>query len=917
MSCASSRSSLFSVDPYVLSSNSYFSVDEYKVPSVSKGPGENVSCDVGNNSNSLFSIDPFKRPGQSGIQDSKSCASIDKDETTSGEACVTKPLTFKRVPRQVSVKRYNFLCSDRQIVCDSSKTCCGNLCLNKFGKSNLRIMREKYLSLNGEEQDTFLISHMQLVRDHATGASSTHVEYYLALRTKCCRVAFKIAHSIGNMRLQRIQLRLVKGSFIPFDMNSSGSKGLIGRHSINWMEIYFSKQCDIMPTTGRLHLSDNFTRREVYQEYKDDMLSQGVPYIQYRHFNRLWRLQFNNVVIPRKVRMGVCSICASLKSMAKGGKSDDEIKNYKNLLKEHRESQALERSKAMHHRRKALQSPERYMCMIIDGMDQKKTCLPHFQRLPKDIGDECLVQMHLVGCLSYCQTIRPQVFLTYPNIHNNPNLTVTIMQRVLQSWPGILPPVLYVQLDNTARENKNSTVFGYLSMLVEKGLFKKIKVNFLLVGHTHDHIDQMFSRFSKKLARCDAFTLPTLTMLISEAYTPKPEVHQLNEVYDFKRFCMDGDGAQGRVLAPLNNISFNHVFLIKRSDMSHNTTMLYAKQYSSSSQWEPQEGCRFLLYFPNTEIHGAEQMPYDDHKKMVHSNSIDEKKIYWMRCLEEKQRNIERTKKYAGDQDVQWWDTFFNHQHTILNNYIAGVWPIQNAFTWNIGMPSIVSPANHQLIGNVELNNLVRPRQRDIYVGPRISRTAEARWQGNLHELQVGMLVATLAGDDELGHPFWIAKILDIMKDESGNQVKSIVVHWYHTSSPNPFSGKYSLEMVKDVEGTSRKRRRKNLPSTSVLTLDNVDILVYDFSLTKTSHLRQTTIKILKEKIPNAAPTTTQRQTRSMSHNHGDVGLQLDEDNALVASDDEDDTSQSSSSSSDGSKNDGIDLESDSLTPDL
>ena len=127
--------------------------------------------------------------------------------------------------------------------------------------------------------------------------------------------------------------------------------------------------------------------------------------------------------------------------------------------------------------------------MIIDGMDQKKTCLPHFQRLPKDIGDEWLVQIHLVGCLTYCQTIRPQVFLTYPNIHNDPNLTVTVMHRVLQSWSGLLPPVLYVQLDNTARENKNSIVFGYLSMLVERGIFKKIKVNFLLVGHTHDHID--------------------------------------------------------------------------------------------------------------------------------------------------------------------------------------------------------------------------------------------------------------------------------------------------------------------------------------------------------------------------------------------------------------------------------------------
>ena len=66
------------------------------------------------------------------------------------------------------------------------------------------------------------------------------------------------------------------------------------------------------------------------------------------------------------------------------------------LLKEPRESQALERSKAMHHRQKALQSPEQYMCLIVDGMDQKKTCLPHFRRLPKDIGDECLVQM--VAC---------------------------------------------------------------------------------------------------------------------------------------------------------------------------------------------------------------------------------------------------------------------------------------------------------------------------------------------------------------------------------------------------------------------------------------------------------------------------------------------------------------------------------------
>ena len=168
--------------------------------------------------------------------------------------------------------------------------------------------------------------------------------------------------------------------------------------------------------------------------------------------------------------------------------------------------------------------------------------------------------MHLVGCLTYHTVVKPYVFLTCPNVHNDPNLTITIMHRVLQSWNGPLPPVLYVQLDNTSRENKNSSVFGYLSMLVQNGILKKIKVNFLLVGHTHDHIDQMFSTFSKKLSRYDAFTLPVLSKLISEAYTPKPEIMHLLEVYDFKRYALGIDNESNRVFAQLHNISFNHVF---------------------------------------------------------------------------------------------------------------------------------------------------------------------------------------------------------------------------------------------------------------------------------------------------------------------------------------------------------------------
>ena len=44
------------------------------------------------------------------------------------------------------------------------------------------------------------------------------------------------------------------------------------------------------------------------------------------------------------------------------------------------------------------------------------------------MNDECLVQMHLVGCLAYNRFVGPHVFITYPNVHNDPNLTMTMIQ---------------------------------------------------------------------------------------------------------------------------------------------------------------------------------------------------------------------------------------------------------------------------------------------------------------------------------------------------------------------------------------------------------------------------------------------------------------------------------------------------------
>jgi hypothetical protein len=53
------------------------------------------------------------------------------------------------------------------------------------------------------------------------------------------------------------------------------------------------------------------------------------------------------------------------------------------------------------------------------------------------------------------------------------NLIANIMLLIFnQEKP--LPPVLYLQLDNCFRENKNKYMLGFCSLLVEFGIFKKV-----------------------------------------------------------------------------------------------------------------------------------------------------------------------------------------------------------------------------------------------------------------------------------------------------------------------------------------------------------------------------------------------------------------------------------------------------------
>jgi hypothetical protein len=57
-------------------------------------------------------------------------------------------------------------------------------------------------------------------------------------------------------------------------------------------------------------------------------------------------------------------------------------------------------------------------------------------------------------------------------------------------------------------------------MIFEMEIFQKVKVGFLLVGHTYDHIDQMFNHFLVTLKRKNIGSLPSLIECIKKSYIP-------------------------------------------------------------------------------------------------------------------------------------------------------------------------------------------------------------------------------------------------------------------------------------------------------------------------------------------------------------------------------------------------------------
>ncbi|CAM9958284.1 unnamed protein product [Choristocarpus tenellus] len=181
-----------------------------------------------------------------------------------------------------------------------------------------------------------------------------------------------------------------------------------------------------------------------------------------------------------------------------------------------------------------------------------------------------------------------EVFFTPINLGGGCNLVYTATHLALtrfidkyrtslnDSGNCIIQPAHW-QVDNCVSENKNNFFLGYVGLLVAASVIHVVEIHFMMVGHTHIKIDQIFSRFSCGIKGKNIFTRTLLGEELQASYTEVPVYYKtLRNEGNFKGLL------RGRVNHVPNITSYRAFRVEKGGD---GQVKACVKRYMHSTEW--------------------------------------------------------------------------------------------------------------------------------------------------------------------------------------------------------------------------------------------------------------------------------------------------------------------------------------------
>jgi hypothetical protein len=165
----------------------------------------------------------------------------------------------------------------------------------------------------------------------------------------------------------------------------------------------------------------------------------------------------------------------------------------------------------------AIQNPDKYISVAFDGFDTRKTQIPHRRVNTKATEKMDTMAVPFTGALIHGHLPGAIIHYTHGELPKDSSYTtqcvLQTLKRVFDLRPCTSIEIIYIQMDNCHRENKNRTLLWLMAIVLRMGYSKEVSlnthyicnlilffaaqihVNFCLKGHTHNDVDQMFSVF--------------------------------------------------------------------------------------------------------------------------------------------------------------------------------------------------------------------------------------------------------------------------------------------------------------------------------------------------------------------------------------------------------------------------------------
>ena len=250
-----------------------------------------------------------------------------------------------------------------------------------------------------------------------------------------------------------------------------------------------------------------------------------MPFVSFTYFLQVWREndKTKSIILRKYLCFNKCTTCESLRKQHNETSDTATRGRVEVELREHRLFVQKERQEYSARREEAIRRPNEALSVVIDGADSLRYQVPNLKQKVSALQKVAPLRYNLMGAIVHGRGCK---VYTVPHFYKQgTNVTLYVLQDIVQSLirtsQGNLPKTLYLQLDNTCKQNKNRFLASYLALLVHWGIFKRVKVSYLPVGHTHEDIDQMFSRLSVAMRRRQARSWLELKTVLEQAYSDR------------------------------------------------------------------------------------------------------------------------------------------------------------------------------------------------------------------------------------------------------------------------------------------------------------------------------------------------------------------------------------------------------------